>query len=851
MPGSSDTQDTDGKAPEKRSVDRALKNPKRSSKNEVENDNVEEGSTVAPDSSDTGDADSDNDKADSGNQSEDEGMSHSLRVEDDNSAVTAVGSSDAATADMGHDLPPTTADAPDAAEAEEGDQEAPSDDEAERERLAMERKAAAAAKRKRRRSTELLDTLAAAGDVVGDMSPVALIEEESTPRYQSHRAAAMVAKTKLSSKPGGRPNKDEPEDPPPTPAHTKEEIAESKKSKSKSIKPVKEVAKEVLAKEVVVVAEPVEAEWVQCDKCSKWRKLPSHTKSDSLPDKWFCSMNDWNPDNHGCEDPEDTDPVSTETQLSLKEPDGGDGDEIPNPRRKNGRYDDGDHEGDGVDRKGFTPRSHAKSSRKARPQGTATRRRDEDDSDGEGAVDATNARRKLPAGGSRAPSRSTVNVDWVQCNKCNKWRRVPAFIKVSDLPDVWVCSQNTWATAFARCSAKEESDPDTVGTTIPSQGGQVSRGAADRSAVSKARKGGPPLPGSAPVPEGTKTVTQWVQCERKNCKKWRKVPASVDMSAFPDKWFCEMNKWDLDRASCDGPEETDSESEQKQHSGSRSQLILANSKGPGALSYRRIIFGTDGRIRASFSEKNKNGFGLFSYTECVRPVDGEDYVEPTRRLSYWWSSAFSDPALADSTAAPATQPAALDTPFIKALDRLHLREAEESSLITSSSLLGAARRLSVEPGVSNGDAGQSSLPPPPPPSGLWHKKVHKMAQVLNGINILDRIRIECRIVRSCLAASDQAGISMAALLDMIKGSVFHCPKEEACRMSLTMPSLKIVVHRLEESAEVEISIGSSGSVMVVLASAPFSQPAPRLDAAAGTVWAKCGVPLKFRKAVPS
>ena len=54
-------------------------------------------------------------------------------------------------------------------------------------------------------------------------------------------------------------------------------------------------------------------------------------------------------------------------------------------------------------------------------------------------------------------------------------------------------------------------------------------------------------------------VIQWVQCERQTCKKWRKLPGSVDMSTLPETWYCEMNKWDPDRAYCGGPEETDSE----------------------------------------------------------------------------------------------------------------------------------------------------------------------------------------------------------------------------------------------------------------------------------------------------
>ena len=96
------------------------------------------------------------------------------------------------------------------------------------------------------------------------------------------------------------------------------------------------------------------------------------------------------------------------------------------------------------------------------------------------------------------------------------------------------------------------------------------------------------------------------------------------MASLPEKWYCEMNKWDPDRAYCGGPEETDSEGEQPSSAGP-SQLVLANSKGASALSYRRIIFGTDGRIRPQYSEKNRNGYGLFSFSEAQKQGGQGDF----------------------------------------------------------------------------------------------------------------------------------------------------------------------------------------------------------------------------------
>lgn len=48
-------------------------------------------------------------------------------------------------------------------------------------------------------------------------------------------------------------------------------------------------------------------EWAQCEKCNKWRKLPQHIKSSTLPDKWYCTMNHWDPSRASCAMPEEVD----------------------------------------------------------------------------------------------------------------------------------------------------------------------------------------------------------------------------------------------------------------------------------------------------------------------------------------------------------------------------------------------------------------------------------------------------------------------------------------------------------------------------------------------------------------
>lgn len=45
----------------------------------------------------------------------------------------------------------------------------------------------------------------------------------------------------------------------------------------------------------------------------------------------------------------------------------------------------------------------------------------------------------------------------------------------------------------------------------------------------------------------------WVECDR--CHKWRRLRGVVDAKKLPSKWYCNMNKNDLERSKCTAPEE--------------------------------------------------------------------------------------------------------------------------------------------------------------------------------------------------------------------------------------------------------------------------------------------------------
>lgn len=136
------------------------------------------------------------------------------------------------------------------------------------------------------------------------------------------------------------------------------------------------------------------------------------------------------------------------------------------------------------------------------------------------------------------------NITWVECHACHKWRKVPGHINADDFPEVWTCGLNYWAPLFSSCSARQEEEekaPAQLSEPVP-----LVRCA---SGLSSGAKRGRSQGNEAPV-SATKKVTQWVQCERKSCSKWRKVPTHIDMSTFSDNWYCEHNFWDLEKNKC-------------------------------------------------------------------------------------------------------------------------------------------------------------------------------------------------------------------------------------------------------------------------------------------------------------
>ena len=65
----------------------------------------------------------------------------------------------------------------------------------------------------------------------------------------------------------------------------------------------------------------------------------------------------------------------------------------------------------------------------------------------------------------KPPSNYGGPSQWVQCEKCKLWRKLPLIVDVSQLPDNWYCSMNRWDPARAYCGAPQEVDQNSLGSS--------------------------------------------------------------------------------------------------------------------------------------------------------------------------------------------------------------------------------------------------------------------------------------------------------------------------------------------------------------------------------------------------
>jgi len=143
---------------------------------------------------------------------------------------------------------------------------------------------------------------------------------------------------------------------------------------------------------------------------------------------------------------------------------------------------------------------------------------------------------------------------WVQCELCEKWRKVMVGADAAVCSLVqnasWSCRMNISDSAHNKCADPEESWGDDSG--------------------------------SAEDDDGDGKEDFWVQCE--SCEKWRKVMVGVDAATSSQvqnaRWYCCMNSSDLAHNTCADPEESwDDDSDSAEDEGDKN--CSANPEGFG------------------------------------------------------------------------------------------------------------------------------------------------------------------------------------------------------------------------------------------------------------------------------
>ena len=294
-----------------------------------------------------------------------------------------------------------------------------------------------------------------------------------------------------------------------------------------------------------------DSQWVQCDKCKKWRIIPTIVVA-SLPTQWFCQNNEWDPKRASCDAPEQT------AKQAAKE----------RKRRK-------------------------KLQRRLRLEAAAAENAEMNEITKEKVADTKPRKEER--------SKSPVPPRGVGPEVSSKPRKPsPSCMEPAEPTPV------TAAPPPKKILGKKARAAETSDTTVaaapgeseckPRGRGRPRRNNAQGTTGSK--------PASTPAVRGNTDEAdnlEWVQCEK--CLKWRKLPAHISADELPDTWYCSMNYWSPASASCDAPEDkADGLQDIGFHAGN----------GAGKLSYRSLIFGQTGRkAHRPVSERARAAESLF------------------------------------------------------------------------------------------------------------------------------------------------------------------------------------------------------------------------------------------------
>lgn len=374
--------------------------------------------------------------------------------------------------------------------------------------------------------------------------------------------------------------------------------------------------------------------WVQCDRCQKWRFLPEFVDMDGLPERWFCEMNKYDPKRNKCNAPEQTVKEISEEREKLK----------MTPKKRRRKSQECKSTSPDIDDvpKGYADVT-ALSLKRTQSKEESIASLDSEEVT-EKAVDQTVSPRtttttvtpeeaatdKIIVGNDFIPQDSmpcravTENTETTEESQ----KMAAGLIKKSKEADSGNSDDcDTTKGKGSRNRRKKEKDPEkNVGckpTITARVGGKQAKEEADDS-------------------------QEWVQCEK--CDKWRRLPPRIKAEDLPDVWYCSMNTWDVRSASCAAPED-------KAEAGTRECTILGgadNRSGGGKLTYRNLIFGSGKKQSRPTSERARALDSIFIVPGSDIPGEGG---HPT--VSYADSSCFVQRGISQRTKLEETSSAAL------------------------------------------------------------------------------------------------------------------------------------------------------------------------------------------------
>ena len=256
----------------------------------------------------------------------------------------------------------------------------------------------------------------------------------------------------------------------PTVVHSKEDLLRKLGAKTVMERPGKRAAA-AIAEQRLGGAEAAAEElargsrglWMRCTRCGKWRHLPDEARGTMLPAQWLCEHNVWDMAHSECSAPEENRTKPAGRSRALPSPRGGTEPESSSKRGRGGRGRSQKHGGRGRGAGVGSGRWGRGGKGSARAEGASPRDReagsDEDSGGRSDAGDDTGDSHESSPEDDDEEEEVTKH-EWVMCESCQKWRKLPTFIKAASLPEQWFCRMSDWDPERATCDAPQEPEDE-------------------------------------------------------------------------------------------------------------------------------------------------------------------------------------------------------------------------------------------------------------------------------------------------------------------------------------------------------------------------------------------------------